>query len=329
MKLLVTGGLGFIGSNFISHILTNYPEIQIINLDAEVLGSNKKNLKNIKNKKYEYFKGDITDKKLLKKLISRVDTVINFAAESHVDRSINDSEPFLKSNILGVYSILDVIRKNKKNTKLLQISTDEVFGNLISGSAVEDYKLNPSSPYSSSKASAELLVNSYIITYGINAVITRCTNNYGPLQHPEKLIPKTIILADKNKKIPVYNNGKGVRDWIHVEDHCNAITKIIHDGKSGEYYNISAKNELDVFTIVQKILSIMGKSSDSYEFAENRPGHDDRYSMDSSKLRQSLGWKPRIDFEQGLEETVSWYINNRKWWSEFDLGFMNGYQWKT
>ena len=175
----------------------------------------------------------------------------------------------------------------------------------------------------------ELLVNSYIITYGINAVITRCTNNYGPLQHPEKLIPKTIILADKNKKIPVYNNGKGVRDWIHVEDHCNAITKIIHDGKSGEYYNISAKNELDVFTIVQKILSIMGKSSDSYEFAENRPGHDDRYSMDSSKLRQSLGWKPRIDFEQGLEETVSWYINNRKWWSEFDLGFMNGYQWKT
>ena len=329
MKLLVTGGLGFIGSNFILQMLKNYPQYEIINIDDELSGSNHLSLQNIQNNKnYKFVKGNITDSNLMEKLISQSDHIVNFAAESHVDRSIANARPFVDSNIMGTFTILEIL-KNYKTKRLIQISTDEVFGNLISGSAVEDYKLNPSSPYSSSKASAELLVNSYIITYGINAVITRCTNNYGPLQHPEKLIPKTIILADKNKKIPVYNNGKGVRDWIHVEDHCNAITKIIHDGKSGEYYNISAKNELDVFTIVQKILSIMGKSSDSYEFAENRPGHDDRYSMDSSKLRQSLGWKPRIDFEQGLEETVSWYINNRKWWSEFDLGFMNGYQWKT
>jgi|APSaa5957512535_1039671.scaffolds.fasta_scaffold00345_6 dTDP-glucose 4,6-dehydratase len=329
MKLLVTGGLGFIGSNFILQMLKNYPQYEIINIDDELSGSNHLSLQNIQNNEnYKFVKGNITDSNLMEKLISQSDHIVNFAAESHVDRSIANARPFVDSNIMGTFTILEIL-KNYKTKRLIQISTDEVFGNLISGSAVEDYKLNPSSPYSSSKASAELLVNSYIITYGINAVITRCTNNYGPLQHPEKLIPKTIILADKNKKIPVYNNGKGVRDWIHVEDHCNAITKIIHDGKSGEYYNISAKNELDVFTIVQKILSIMGKSSDSYEFAENRPGHDDRYSMDSSKLRQSLGWKPRIDFEQGLEETVSWYINNRKWWSEFDLGFMNGYQWKT
>jgi len=329
MKLLVTGGLGFIGSNFILQMLKNYPQYEIINIDDELSGSNHLSLQNIQNNEnYKFVKGNITDSNLMEKLISQSDHIVNFAAESHVDRSIANARPFVDSNIMGTFTILEIL-KNYKTKRLIQISTDEVFGNLISGSAVEDYKLNPSSPYSSSKASAELLVNSYIITYGINAVITRCTNNYGPLQHPEKLIPKTIILADKNKKIPVYNNGKGVRDWIHVEDHCNAITKIIHDGKSGEYYNISAKNELDVFTIVQKILSIMGKSSDSYEFAENRPGHDDRYSMDSSKLRQSLGWKPRIDFEYGLEETISWYINNRKWWSEFDLGFMNGYQWKT
>jgi len=329
MKLLITGGLGFIGSNFILQILKNYPKYEIINIDDELSGSNHSSLEHIQdNENYKFVKGNITNYSLMEKLIQKCDHVINFAAESHVDRSIANARPFVDSNIMGTFTILEIL-KNYKTKRLVQISTDEVFGNLMSGSAVENSQLNPSSPYSSSKASAELLVNSYIITYGINAIITRCTNNYGPLQHPEKLIPKTIILADKNKKIPIYNSGKGVRDWIHVEDHCNAITKIIHDGISGEYYNISAKNELNVFTIVQKILSIMDKSLDNFEFAENRPGHDDRYSMDSSKLRQSLGWEPRIDFEHGLEETVSWYIDNRKWWSKFDLGFMDNYQWKT
>jgi dTDP-glucose 4,6-dehydratase len=329
MKLLVTGGLGFIGSNFILQILKNYPKYEIINIDDELSGSNHLSLQSIQNNKnYKFVKGNITDFNLMQKLISKCDNIVNFAAESHVDRSIANARPFIDSNIMGTFTILELL-KNDDTKRLIQISTDEVFGDLKSESATEDFKLNPSSPYSSSKASAELLVNSYIITYGVNAIITRCTNNFGPRQHPEKLIPKTIILANQNKKIPVYNNGNGIRDWIHVEDHCNAIVKILHDGVSGENYNISAKNELNVFTIIQKILSIMDKPLDSYEFAENRPGHDDRYSMDSSKLRRSLGWEPKINFEYGLEETISWYLNNRKWWSEFDLSFMDGYQWKT
>jgi len=296
MKLLVTGGLGFIGSNFILYILKNYPTYEIINIDDEISGSNHLSLKDIQNNKnYTFVKGNITDYNLMEKLISKCDLIVNFAAESHVDRSIANARPFIDSNIMGTFTILELL-KNYKSKRLIQISTDEVFGDLKSGSATEDFKLNPSSPYSSSKASAELLVNSYIITYGINAIITRCTNNYGPRQHPEKLIPKIIILADQNKKIPIYNNGNGVRDWIHVEEHCKAISKILHNGVSGEYYNISAKNELNVLTIVQKILSIMKKPSDGYVFAENRPGHDDRYSLNSSKLQDSLGWKPHIEF---------------------------------
>ena len=329
MKLLVTGGLGFIGSNFILQTLKKYPDYEIINIDDELSGSNHLSLKEIKNNKnYKFIKGNITDYNLMKNLVSQCDQIVNFAAESHVDRSIANARPFVDSNIMGTFTILELL-KNDKTKRLIQISTDEVFGDLKDGSAVEDFKLNPSSPYSSSKASAELLVNSYILTYGIDAIITRCTNNYGPRQHPEKLIPKVVFLADQNKKIPVYNNGKGVRDWIHVYDHCEAISKILHDGVSGEYYNISAKNELNVLTIVKKILSIMDISTDNFIFAENRPGHDDRYSLDSSKLRHSLGWKPNIDFELGLKETVNWYLNNRDWWSKFDLSFMDGYQWKT
>lgn len=328
MKLLVTGGLGFIGSNFILQTLKNFPKYKIINIDDELSGSNHLSLQDIQNNEnYKFVKGNITDSNLMKKLISQSDQIINFAAESHVDRSIANARPFINSNIMGTFTILELL-KNDKSKRLIQISTDEVFGDLKFGSAVENSKLNPSSPYSSSKASAELLVNSYVLTYGINAIITRCTNNYGPRQHPEKLIPKIIILADQNKEIPVYNNGEGIRDWIHVYDHCNAISKIIHDGVNGEYYNISAKNEFNVLTIVQKILSIMNKSPDNFVFAENRPGHDDRYSLDSTKLRNSLGWKPNVDFEQGLKETVTWYLNNKKWWSDFDLNFMNGYQWK-
>lgn len=328
MKLLVTGGLGFIGSNFILHILKNYPNYKIVNIDDELQGSNRLNLKDIENSNnYRYVKGNITDQILMEKLVQDCDQIINFAAESHVDRSIANAKPFIDSNIIGVFTILELLKKHKK--RLIQISTDEVFGDLKSGSAVEDSKLNPSSPYSSSKASAELLVNSYKITYGVNAIITRCTNNYGPRQFIEKLIPKTIMLAHQNKKIPVYNKGKGIRDWIHVNDHCQAISKILHDGVDGEKYNIAAQNELDVLTVVQKILSIMGKPSDNFEFAEDRPGHDDRYSMDSAKIRHALGWKPIIEFEQGLVDTVNWYLNNQKWWSGFDLKILDGYQWKS
>lgn len=326
MKLLVTGGLGFIGSNFILYMLKNHPDYKIINIDAELLGSSHQSLLSVsKSPNYRFVKGNITDLSLMEKLIGECDVVVNFAAESHVDRSISNAKPFIDSNILGTFNILEALKRQKK--RLIQISTDEVFGDLKTVSAVEDSKLNPSSPYSSSKASAELLVNSYIITYGTKAIITRCTNNYGPRQFIEKLIPKTIILADQNKKIPLYNRGKGIRDWIHVDDHCAAISNVLHDGVDGEKYNISGQNELDVFTIVKKILAIMGKPSDHFEYTLDRPGHDDRYSLDSSKIRSKLGWKPEINFDQGLADTVHWYLDNRKWWSEFDQRIFDGYQW--
>ncbi|WP_320416632.1 dTDP-glucose 4,6-dehydratase [Candidatus Nitrosotenuis chungbukensis] len=250
MRVLVTGGLGFIGSNFILRIIDKYSDFSIINLDACLPGSNKQNLNELKIKNYSYVKGNITNKKLVERLVSRVDVVINFAAESHVDRSIVNPRPFIDSNIIGIYTILEAIRKHKK--KLIQISTDEVFGSLKSQSAHEKFPFNPSSPYAASKASAETLVKSYTTTYDCDAIITRCTNNYGPRQSPEKLIPKTILLAEKNKKIPIYGTGKNIRDWIFVLDHCDAILRVLFKGKKGESYNISAQNEIDNLTIVKK-----------------------------------------------------------------------------
>ena len=313
MKLLVTGGLGFIGSNFILHTLNKYPKFKITNIDAKLQGANIQNLKDLKNNKnYKYVKGNITNRKLIEKLVSKTDVVINFAAESHVDRSISNPKPFIDSNIIGVYTILEAIRKYKK--KIIQISTDEVFGSLKSGSANERYSLNPSSPYASSKASAELLIASYIITYGCNAIITRCTNNYGPRQSPEKLIPKVIVLAEKNKKIPVYGIGKNIRDWIFVLDHCDAILKVLFKGKDGESYNIAASNEINNITIVKKILNIMHRSLDLIQYTTDRPGHDFRYSLDSSKIRKELDWKPLHNFDDGLEYTINWYLKNKSRW---------------
>ena len=327
MRLLVTGGLGFIGSNFILQTLKKFPDYNIVNLDDQLEGSNVKSLLEVQtSKNYTFVKGNITDKSLLEKLIVNCDQIINFAAESHVDRSIANPKPFIDSNIMGVFIILELVKKYDK--KLIQISTDEVFGNLESGSAIEDSCFNPSSPYSSSKASAELLINSYIITYGIRANITRCTNNYGPRQFIEKLIPKIIILANQNKKIPIYNNGNGIRDWMHVEDHCSAIHSVMINGVDGEKYNISSGNELDVLSVVQRVLSNMGKSKDNYEYAENRPGHDDRYSLDSSKIRNDLDWEPTVNFDNGLKKTIDWYLKNKDWWSHFDLKILDGYQWK-
>ena len=312
MKLLITGGLGFIGSNFILSILQNNPEYSIINLDDELYGSNHLNLKSIKNSKnYTFVKGNICDQKIISKLASSCDLIINFAAESHVDRSISNAKPFIDTNIVGVANILEVVKNQKK--QLVHISTDEVFGSLQYGSANEDYKLNPSSPYASSKAAAELLVNSYITTYGCDCKITRCTNNYGPRQFPEKLIPKTILLAYNNKKIPIYGNGKNIRDWIFVNDHCNAIKQVIQNGKSGESYNISGGNEIDNITIIKKILKMMDKSPEDVEFVEDRPGHDFRYSLDSSKIKKELKWRVETGFEKGLEDTVKWYLQNIEW----------------
>jgi dTDP-glucose 4,6-dehydratase len=310
MKILVTGGLGFIGSNFILQTLKKYPNFKITNIDAGLPGSNIKNLMGLKNKKYSFVKGNITNKKIMEKLISKSDVVINFAAESHVDRSISDPKPFINSNIIGMYSILEGIKKYKK--KLIHISTDEVFGSLKSNSAHEKFPFNPSSPYAASKASAEMLVKSYVTTYNCDAIVTRCTNNYGPRQSPEKLIPKTILLAEKNQKIPIYGTGKNIRDWIFVLDHCDAILKVLFKGKKGESYNISGENEINNITIIKKILEIMGKPKKLMNFVQDRPGHDFRYSLDSKKIHNKLQWKSKHNFEKGLEQTISWYIENKK-----------------
>ena len=311
MKLLITGGLGFIGSNFILNILKQKPNFEIVNIDAELLGSNHDNLHELKNSKnYHYVKGNITNKTQMENLISKSDVVINFAAESHVDRSILDANQFLVSNIRGTYTILEILRKHKK--RFIQISTDEVYGSLENGSAIETTRFSPSNPYAATKASAELLVNSYVNTFDLDCIITRCTNNYGPRQFYEKLIPKTIFLANQNNKIPLYGNGQNIRDWIFVDDHCDAIHKILLDGKSGDSYNISSNNELDNLLIVKTILEIMGKSNDLIEFVDDRPGHDQRYSLDSSKIRHELNWKNKISFEDGLKNTIDWFLTQSK-----------------
>tara|TARA_B100000029_G_scaffold504981_1_gene584825 strand:+ start:3149 stop:4138 length:990 start_codon:yes stop_codon:yes gene_type:complete len=309
LKLLITGGLGFIGSNFIVQTLKNSSGIKITNVDAELSGSNHENLKNLENSQnYNFVKGNITNNILMEKLIADCDLVINFAAESFVDKSIINSNQFLVSNIRGTYTILENIRKHKK--RFVQISTDEVFGSLSEGSANEEDRFSPSNPYAATKASAELLINSYITTYDLDCVITRCTNNYGPRQFYEKLIPKTILLAHQNKKIPIYGNGKNIRDWIFVDDHCEAVNQVMLNGKPGESYNISANNELDNITIVEKILDHMNKSTDLIEFVDDRPGHDYRYSLNSRKIYDSLNWKNKTNFNDGLEKTISWYLNN-------------------
>tara|TARA_Y100000310_G_scaffold164471_1_gene164248 strand:- start:20 stop:1009 length:990 start_codon:yes stop_codon:yes gene_type:complete len=309
MKLLVTGGLGFIGSNFILKLLRESNDFEIINVDAELFGADHKNLYEIKNsKKYHFEKGNISNKKFMEEQIGKCDAVVNFAAESFVDRSINDANPFLVSNIRGAFTILDITTKQKK--RMIQISTDEVFGSLSNGTATEESKFNPSSPYAATKAAAELLINSYFITHGSDVVITRCTNNYGPRQFLEKLIPKTIVLAYNDKKIPVYGNGSNIRDWIFVDDHCDAVHLALKNGKSGESYNISANNEISNLTVIKKILELMNKSEELIEFVEDRPGHDLRYSMDSSKSMKNLGWNVKSNFEDGLEKTIQWYLEN-------------------
>lgn len=291
------------------YIQENHPNIKITNIDAKLEGSNQANLRHIKKGNYRFVYGNIMNQRLMDKLIAGSDAVFNFAAESHVDRSITNPKSFINSNIIGTYTILESIRRFKK--RLIQISTDEVFGSLKTGSATEEHILNPSSPYSSSKASAELLVRSYVTTYGIDAIITRCTNNYGPRQAEEKLIPKVITLADKNKEIPVYGTGKNIRDWIFVKDHCDAVFRVFEKGKWGESYNVAGNNELDNNTIVKKILKIMGKPLSLINYVKDRPGHDFRYSLDSTKIQKRLSWRPAYGMEEGLEETISWYLGNK------------------
>ena len=328
MKLLVTGGLGFIGSNFIIKLLEEKSDFEVINIDAELHGADKRNLSRIENNEnYQLVNGNITNRRLMEELISKCDAVVNFAAESFVDRSISDANPFLVSNIRGTFTILDIITKQKK--RMVQISTDEVFGSLSAGSANEKSKFNPSSPYAATKAAAELLINSYSVTHGSNVVITRCTNNYGQRQFPEKLIPKTILLAKKGKNIPIYGNGKNLRDWIFVNEHCDAVYEILINGKSGQVYNISANNELNNIQIVNKILEIMGKSNDLIEFVEDRPGHDQRYSLDSSKIKNELGWSAKINFEDGIKKTIEWYEKNFSYYESISNEVLKSTPWKN
>jgi len=327
MKLLVTGGLGFIGSNFILKLLEQ-DDIEITNIDAELFGSDHRNLSKIKSSnKYNFVKGNISNKKFMEEQITKCDAVVNFAAESFVDRSINNADPFLVSNIRGTFTILDIITKQKK--RMIQISTDEVFGSLSKGSADEQAKFNPSSPYAATKAAAELLIKSFSVTYDSDVVITRCTNNYGPRQFPEKLIPKTIILAKQGRNIPIYGNGKNLRDWIFVDEHCDAVYEILMNGKSGQTYNISANNEISNMKIVSDVLEIMGKSNDLIEFVEDRPGHDQRYSLDSSKIKNELGWSTKINFEDGIRKTIEWYEKNFSHYESISNKILKSTPWKN
>jgi dTDP-glucose 4,6-dehydratase len=321
MKILVTGGLGFIGSNFVRSMIDK-PGITVV--DAFKYGSNENNLKDLDCK---VVKGDICDYELMAALVKGVDAIVNFAAETHVDRSISNPFAFIESNVIGVFTILEAMRKVNPEARLVHISTDEVYGDIEKSSFKEDDMLKPSSPYSASKASADMFVLAYARTYGLNAVITRCTNNYGPYQFPEKLIPKAILRAKKDMKIPIYGTGKNVRDWIFVEDHCEAINLVLEKGERGEIYNVSSGEERTNLAVINELLEVMAKN-DLIEFVEDRPGHDIRYSLDSSNIRE-LGWTSKHGFEAGLKETVEWYLENEWWWQPLaDERILHPTPWK-
>jgi dTDP-glucose 4,6-dehydratase len=318
MKLLVTGGLGFIGSNFCRHIIAKYPNYTLINIDKIGLGANPANLHDIEdNERYAFIKGDISNLQLLENLIKKVDAVVNIAAETHVDRSIAKPFAFLQNNTVGTFTLLEAIRKQKGEIRLVQVSTDEVYGQALKGSFTENQRTDPSNPYSASKAAADMFVLAYCKTYGLDVSITRCTNNFGPYQLPEKLIPKSIIRALKDLPIPVYGSGSNIRDWIYVTDHCQAIETVLEKGATGEVYNISAGNEISNVEIVKEILATLNKPETLITFVEDRPGHDMRYSLDSSKIRSELNWRPLTSFTRSLESTVRWYVENEQWWQPF------------
>lgn len=321
VKILITGGAGFIGSNFVRYMLDKYPDYEIVNLDALTYCGNLENLKEIEdNPNYTFTKGDITDKELIYKIALDMDYIINFAAESHVDRSIEDPEIFTKSNILGTQVLLEAAKKYNIK-KFLQVSTDEVYGSLgKTGYFKEDTPLAPNSPYSASKAGADLMVRAYNKTFNLPVNITRCSNNYGPYQFPEKLIPLMISNALENKLLPVYGDGMNIRDWLHVYDHCTAIDLVLQKGESGEIYNIGGNNEKSNIEIVKLILKYLRKDESLIKYVKDRPGHDRRYAIDSTKIRKELGWKAGYTFETGISKTIKWYLDNRKWWKRIKSG---------
>ena len=315
MKLLVTGGAGFIGSNFILHMMNTHPDIEIINLDILTYAGNLNNLKSIeRNKGYTLIKGDICSPDIVNSILDthEIDAIIHFAAESHVDRSITDASEFVRTNVLGTFNLLECARHHPVR-KFIHISTDEVYGSTMKGSFTENDILSPSSPYSASKAGSDLLALSYVKTYNLPVIITRCTNNFGPYQYPEKLIPLFVTNLIEGKKVPVYGTGKNIRDWIHVRDHCRAVEFVLNKGNIGEIYNIGGGNEKTNIEITKKILTLLKKDDTMIEYVTDRPGHDFRYSLDCSKLSK-MGWRPRYSFEGGLQDTVDWYSTNEWWW---------------
>jgi len=332
-NILVTGGAGFIGSNFIKFMLDKYPDYKIINVDALTYAGNLENLKDIAdNLNYIFIKADIRDKEKIDEIFASygIDTVVNFAAESHVDRSIVEPEVFLTTNVIGTQTLLDVAKKYwkikpddkyckeyKTDVKFLQVSTDEVYGALgATGMFVETMPLLPNSPYSASKASADMIVRAYHETFGMPVNITRCSNNYGPYQFPEKLIPLMINNCLKEKDLPVYGDGMQVRDWLHVSDHCSAIDTVLCKGLNGEIYNIGGNNEKANIEIVKLIIATLGKSKSLIKFVKDRPGHDRRYAIDNTKITTQLGWKPAYTFEEGIDVTIKWYFENQEWMKE-------------
>lgn len=317
MKLLLTGAAGFIGSNFVRMIarrdLQGFSSIKV--LDKLTYAGVKSNLDSAFNlSAYEFVQGDICDSAIVAELIQDVDAVINFAAESHVDRSISSASEFVQTNIVGVHVLLEAIKKSGKKIRFLQVSTDEVYGSIKSGSWTEKSPLQPNSPYSASKASGELLASSYNRTHGMDVVITRCSNNYGAYHFPEKLIPLSITNLIENKKITIYGTGENIRDWLHVDDHCRGIYLVLMNGQSGEVYNIGGGRELTNNEIASLILEAMNADASQIEFVEDRKGHDLRYSVDWTKINNELGYEPQVEFEFGLRETINWYQNNEAWW---------------
>ncbi|EST12659.1 dTDP-glucose 4,6-dehydratase [Sporolactobacillus laevolacticus] len=330
MKLLVTGGAGFIGSNFVHHMIKFHPEDTVVNYDLLTYAGNLENLKDVENHpNYHFVRGNICNRELIEYVIDQfdIDTVVNFAAESHVDRSITEPDIFVKSNVLGTQTLLDVA-KSKKINKYLQISTDEVYGTLgPDGYFTETTPLAPNSPYSASKASADLMVRAYYETFGMNVNITRCSNNYGPYHFPEKLIPLVVTNALEGKELPVYGDGKNIRDWLYVEDHCAAIDLVLHKGKPGEIYNVGGHNEKCNIDIVELIVDTLGKSRDLIKHVSDRLGHDRRYAIDPTKIETELGWKPQYNFDSGIKETIQWYLDHEDWWRKIKSGeYMDYYK---
>lgn len=318
MKLLVTGGAGFIGSNYIRYALSAHPDYHIVNLDNLTYSGNLENLKDIAlSSRYEFIKGNICDSNVLNGV--EFDAIVNFAAESHVDRSILDAQPFLNTNVLGTYNLLEIARQ--RNCTFLHVSTDEVYGSTAEGFFSEESHILPNSPYAASKASSDLIVRSFVETHKLKAMITRCSNNYGPYQFPEKLIPLVILNAIEEKQIPVYGDGMNVRDWIFVLDHCKAIDMVLHNGNAGETYNIGSRNERPNIDIVKMLLKKVAENLNLNEndllrlisYVDDRKGHDRRYAIDPAKIEKEIGWKPDTDFEKGITDTVKWYISNKQW----------------